>query len=393
MLPPPRIGFRRALRSRPITVVATALLTLSVILTLALESVTAAPPGSKPGGKDAYPHRTVRKKELGWGATSYWLFEPADPQPEMAPVVVLNHGWLGVNPGAYGAWIEHLVRSGKIVIFPRYQADAFTRPSDFLPNVLAAVTDALDVLDTAPGHVRPDRSRFALIGHSAGGNLAAQMAAVAADSRLPKPRALITLMPGEVQPLKEPDLSRIPADTLLVVTVAEDDRVVGDARGREIFTQASAIPLNRKKFVFYRTDLHGTPRLLAHHLSPTAAHADHDTGDGLMRGFQMTKAEVNAFDIAGFWRLADITMDAAFAGKTLDEATEKGAAFRHLGYWSDGRPVERPVVGDDLSLMPRVIPSNGVRLIKLSPDFGFPDLFPKADPGPIADKPGTTTRR
>lgn len=340
-----------------------------------------------------YPHKTVQRKEFGWGATSYWLFEPADPKPESAPVVVFHHGWLAVNPGAYGGWIEHLVRSGKVVIFPRYQTDAFTRPADFLPNTLAAVTDALDVLDAAPGHVRPDRNRFAVIGHSAGGNLAAQLAAVASEARLPKPRAVIALMPGEVQPSREPDLSRIPADTLLVVTVAEDDRVVGDARGREIFTLTRAIPLDRKKFVFYRSDLHGTPRLIAHHLAPTSHHSGLDSGDGLFRGFQINNAEINALDTAGFWRLADATLAAAFAGQTLDEATGGGALFRHLGYWSDGRPVERPVVGDDLSLIPRVIPSNGVRLVKWSPDL--PTLAPADAAGipVIAEKNSTTIKR
>ncbi|HEV3121843.1 MAG TPA: hypothetical protein VGY53_08080, partial [Isosphaeraceae bacterium] len=59
-----------------------------------------------------YPHKRVLAREFGAGEKSYWLFEPDDPMPERAPVVVLNHGWLAVNPGAYGAWIEHLVRQG-----------------------------------------------------------------------------------------------------------------------------------------------------------------------------------------------------------------------------------------------------------------------------------------
>ena len=121
----------------------------------------------------------IKRQEFGRGARSYWLFEPAEPTPGIAPVVVFHHGWFAVNPAAYGAWIEHLVRSGQIVIFPRYQADGLTPAADFLHNALAAVRDAFDVLETSPVHVRPDRRRFALIGHSAGGNLAAQMAAVA----------------------------------------------------------------------------------------------------------------------------------------------------------------------------------------------------------------------
>ncbi len=325
---------------------------------------------------DVYPHKAVQRKEYGGGARSYWLFEPADPAPASAAVVVFNHGWLAVNPGAYGAWIDHLVRSGNVVIFPRYQTDAFTKPADFLPNTLAAITDALDVLHTAPGHVRPAPDQFALIGHSAGGNLAVQIAAVASEMKLPRPRAVLAMMPGEVQPSKEPKLDRIPAETLLVVAVAEDDLIVGDGRAREIFTEASAIPLTHKKYILYRSDFHGTPRLVAHHLAVTAAHAEFDTGDALLRGFQMNQAEVNAFDRAGFWRLADVTLQAAFADRSLDEATSRGELFRHLGYWSDGRAVERPIVGDDLSQIPRVFPTRGVRLIKWTPpEFTFPSLL------------------
>lgn len=335
------------------------------VLTAATLLTPASTLGDDAHAKSAtLPHKSVSRQEFGSGARSYWLFEPAEPRPDSAPVVVFNHGWLAVNPGAYGAWIEHLAQTGHIVIFPRYQTDMTTRPADFLPNALHAVRDAFVVLDSSHKHIRPDRKRFALIGHSAGGNLAAQMAAVAVENGLPEPRAVVALMPGEVAPMAEPSLARIPANTLLVVVAAEDDRVVGDVRARQIFAGATAVPKERKKYVLYLSDLHGSPRLIADHLAPTAALTGFDTGDGFLRGFQMTRAELNAFDYAGFWRIADITIQAAFLGRTLDEATDRGALFRHLGYWSDGRAVERPIVGDDLSAIPRVFPTNGLRLIK-----------------------------
>jgi acetyl esterase/lipase len=334
-------------------------------------------PRQPPAPGYSYAHKAIKRQEFGSGARSYWLFEPAQPTPASAPVIVFHHGWYAYNPAAYGAWIEHLVRSGQIVIFPRYQADRLTPPSDFLANALSAVHDALDVLETSPVHIRPDRRRFALIGHSAGGNLAAQMAAVALDNNLPLPRAVVAVMPGEVVPSRDPSLAKIPATTLLVVAAAEDDRIVGDLRAREIFAEATAIPLARKKYVLFRTDLHGW--LVADHFAPTAASRGLNNGEGLLLNLQFSRARVDAFDWAGFWRLADITIQAGFLGLTLDEATDHGTLFRHLGYWSDGRPVSPPIVGDDLATIPRVIPGNGLRLFKwLPPDFLFPD--PAVDP-------------
>jgi dienelactone hydrolase len=351
-------------------------LAFSLLLPWATVSVSPACAGDdRPGGlgrgehEPETPHQGVKRFEIGQGPRSYVIFEPEKPKPEgAAPVVVFLHGWFAVNPGFYGAWIDHLVRNGQIVIFPRYQNDVGTMPHDFLPNALAAIRDALAVLHDGVGHVRPDANRFVLIGHSAGANLAAQIAAVSADptADIPAPRAVITMMPGEILPLRVPSLSEIPAKTLLMVVVGDEDLVVGDLRGRQIFTEATAIPRSRKRFIVFRSDRHGFPPLIAEHNAPTGAHAKLDNGEGIFRLFQLSLCDVNAFDRAGFWRMADLTILAAFSGKTLDDVTRDHEQFRHLGYWSDGRKVNPPIVGDDLSAIPRVIPTNGLRLFPRS---------------------------
>jgi pimeloyl-ACP methyl ester carboxylesterase len=349
----------------------------SLILTLAMacdlrggDDPGAIPGDSKRAQPDTEPpHRTMKRFEIGIGPKSYWLFEPADPMPEgRAPVVVFLHGWFAVNPGFYGAWIDHLVHDGRIVIFPRYQNDVGTLPQDFLPNALAAIHDALGVLHDGVGHVRPDPARFVMIGHSAGGNLAAQIAAAASDPHadLPQPQALILLMPGEIIPMREPSLSRISEKTLLVVVVGEEDVVVGDLRGRQIFAEADSIPKARKRFILFRSDRHGSPPLIAEHTAPTGVHPRLDNGEGLFRSLQLSLGDVNALDHAGFWRIADVTMEAAFNGKTLDDATRDEERFRHLGFWSDGRRVNPPLVGTDLNAIPRVIPGNGLRIFPWS---------------------------
>jgi acetyl esterase/lipase len=316
------------------------------------------------------PHQAVKRYEIGVGPRSYWLFEPDRPRPERAPVVVFLHGWFAVNPGFYGAWIEHLVRHGSIVIFPRYQNDIGTLPQDFLPNALAAVKDGLGALALGVEHVRPDIRRFVLIGHSAGGNLAVHIAALASDpnSDVPLPRALVVVMPGEVVPVRQRgfSLDRISASTLLLIVVGEEDLVVGDLRARQIFTEATAIPRARKRYVLFRSDRHGYPPLVADHGAPTGVNHRLDTGDGIFRALQRSLGEVNAFDRAGFWRMADLTIEAAFDGKTLDDAAKDLERFRHLGYWSDGRRVIPPIVGDDLTAIPRVVPGNGLKIFPFS---------------------------
>ncbi len=274
------------------------------------------------------------------------------------------HGWFAVNPAFYGAWIDHLVRSGRSVVFPRYQNDLDTLPKDFLPNAMAATRDALGVLEAGAKHVSPDLERLAFIGHSAGGNLAAQIAAIASDPHagLPRPKLVAALMPGEVIPSREPRLDRIPASTLLLVAVGEDDILVGDLRGRQIFTQASAIPRSRKRFLLFRSDRHGFPPLIAEHTAPTGANRRLDTGEGVFRTFQLSLGEVNALDRAGFWRIVDVAITTAFANQTFDEAIRDQERFTHLGFWSDGRKVIPPLISDNLSSIPRVILPNGIRV-------------------------------
>jgi hypothetical protein len=108
--------------------------------------------------------------------------------------------------------------------------------------------------------------------------------------------------------------------------------------------------------------------VIADHFAATAGLASIDSGEGFLRARQMSQATTDLLDRYGFWRMTDLTLDAAFSGLTLDEATQKGFLFRDLGRWSDGQPVLPPLSGDDLSAIPRVFPTNGVRVLPWSAD-------------------------
>lgn len=327
-------------------------------------------------------HEAMVALSFGEGPRSYWLFEPSEPRPEgPAPVVVFCHGWMSTNPGLYGAWIAHLTRRGHVVIYPRYQDDWSTPPADFLPNALEAVRDALVVLETAPGHVRPDRSRFVLVGHSAGGNLAAQLAALASELGLPEPKALACILPGEVLPAAGPDFGLIPSTTALVVAACEEDMIVGDGRARQIFLGASAIADDHKEFILLRSDRKADPPLVADHAAATGGLGWLDNGEGPFRALQMDLATVDRLDTAVLWKAVDLAIEAGFNGKKLDDLTMRGARFQFLGQRGDGLPIRPPLVDDDLARIPRVVPAHGLRLVQWPSTFFEPLSRPERSLG------------
>jgi len=346
-----------------------------------------APPGqpaSGPGGSD-YRHAAVRESKHGRGGTEYHLFEPAEPAPANAPVIVFLHGWTAIDPWLYGAWIEHLTKRGNIVIHCRYQESALTPPGFFTPNCVAAVKAALEEL-SRPGHVRPDTGRFAIAGHSVGGLLTVNLAAVCAEHGLPEPRALLSVQPGRSMktgrgfgvPLA--NLANLPGKALLLCITGERDTVCGEADARRILAESTAIPAERKNLVILTEDRHGSPALTGSHLAPNSPPADPPeapVADGSLKrpspdillaaaagdfaparaflatpeGRQWRRQEFsrvplseafdppNAQDFA-LWRMFDRLCEAAFTGRITVDALGVSPRALHMGQWSDGTVVK-----------------------------------------------------
>src|ERR1051325_10115830 len=218
-------------------------------------------PASGPGGSQ-YSHTSVIKNHYAKGGQESWIFEPDSPKPRSAPVIVFLHGWGGMNPLYYGAWLDHLVKRGNIVIYPRYQANLLTPIRDFLPNTLHAIQDAISRLQTEPGHVSPDLKKFAAVGHSLGGLRAANPAALASESNLPRVSAVMSVEPGITDaPINVPlaDLKKIPADTLLLALAGDEDTLVRDTDAKRIYYESTRIPARNKDFITLVSDTHGTP--------------------------------------------------------------------------------------------------------------------------------------
>ena len=274
-------------------------------------------PARGPGGSD-YEHRSVRETEHGEGGTQYWIIEPAQPVPKSAPLVIFLHGWTAVTPDTYRGWVNHLAKRGNIVVYPRYQARMLSPATEFFPNTVEAVHDALAEL-AKPGHVKPDMERVALVGHSAGGVQTANYAALAVSENLPVPKAAMIVEPGQgrnggIRIIPMEDCGKFPATLKLIVMVGDADGLVGEGTARVIWRDTKHV--TERAFITLRSDAHGTPPLRADHLAPIG----------------WSRAATDALDWLGMWRTFDALMDAAFSGKPL-------AVDENMGAWSDGVPV------------------------------------------------------
>lgn len=299
------------------------------------------PGGAKPA------HTSVIQHMCGDGATRYWLYEPDAPKPASAPVVIFIHGWTAMNPAIYGAWIDHIVKRGNIVIFPIYQATLLTPPVDFTPNAIASVQDALARLQTEPDHVKPELDHLAAVGHSVGGLLVANLAALAKESALPQIKAVMSTEPGKTNtgngrtfvPLA--DMSKIPSSTLLLAVTGDKDTLVKTDDALRIFHESTNITPGNKNYVYVRSDSHGVPALAATHLAPVAPDLAYNTANGPTTRPVLRNAGVmiDALDYYAFWKLFDGLCDAAFYGTHREYALGNSPEQRFMGKWSDGRPV------------------------------------------------------
>lgn len=212
------------------------LIVLGVLVTALGDGGDVSPRPVTPAGRFV-PVGGVRV-DVGSGVRGAAIFRPRlDGAPGPAPVVVFIHGWRAVDPSWYGLWIAHLVGEGDTVIYPAYQRSPFSDLTRPLSNTFAGLRAAFADVDVAPG-------RLVVVGHSAGGALAADYAALARSAGLPQPAAVFCVYPGRpasaagVQ-LAIVDARRIPAGTRVLALAGAGDRLVGDRVARQIVRTAT----------------------------------------------------------------------------------------------------------------------------------------------------------
>lgn len=309
-------------------------------------------PAAGPGGGD-YVHAKVNSARFGDGGDQYWLFQPADPEPAEAPVVVFLHGFGGIEPRSYGSWIQHIVRKGHIVIYPRYQASLLSPIAEMQDNALRAVLSAWEKLNSE-GSVRPRSDKMAWVGHSFGGILATNLSAAFEVNGLPQPGALMLVQPAGTRQLEVASLEGLPDDTLALLILGDADNLVTEAGVGPYIDRLLDLPGGNVEMITIRSDDRGPTPLVADHLSPLAVDPTFppdSSGSAAKRTrwgrrkwqirgqLPQVDAPPDALDFYGYWKLLDGLLDASFRGKNREFALGNTPEQRFMGRLSNGAAV------------------------------------------------------
>jgi pimeloyl-ACP methyl ester carboxylesterase len=230
----------------------------------------------------------------------------------------------------YKAWIEHLVKHGNIVVYLRYQLGYNIGVRYATSNAIQAVKKTITILQNGD-HVQPDLDKFAIVGHSLGGDITAEMAVLAEENGLPRPKAIMPVQPFIRNGTMIKNFHDILATTLLLVVVGENDTIAGNSSEKMIFSTSDQIPLNQKDFIIQRTDRYGSPALVVDHFAPICI---------------PNSSWVDAMDYYSTWKLFDALTVYAFYGTNHEFCLDNTPEQHFIWYWSDGTPVKELTVTD-----------------------------------------------
>lgn len=231
------------------------------------------------GGGTSYPKTATVEGPIVRGsdpAKGVWLFQPAGKPKRM---IIFFHGQGGpeeATPANHRAWIDHMVKQGAVVVYPRYEQDY---AASVLGSAIAGVKTANEKLGT------PDLPVLA-IGYSRGGALAVEYAAASAGKGAPVPDIIESINTVSFGEQTHPtDLRPLAHNTTLALIVSDQDQLgVQGARGLLARLRKAAFPGGNIELNVARS--HGTftaDHLAPLELSPNAQRAYWDPTDALVK--------------------------------------------------------------------------------------------------------------
>ncbi len=288
-------------------------------------------------------YRSAEGAYIFWPAASAKTQDLGTTVPDSLGLVVFTHGYGGLNPLNYGAWLRHIIEQGNVVIYPRYQRNLYIpRSTAFAKTVSVGLASALAWLGQSSN--LPVQLRDPIyVGHSYGGVLTAYLLASQDSLGLPPAFGAVLAAPGtsRLKGSRLESYASIDTSTQIIIVSHAGDELVGDEFAKLVFETVDAstpilwLPQEREE--------HGEERLGQGHNECYALDEAFDTG---YRNFTTKRALRIAceddLDRQLYWPLVD-EMLLARQESRMHTALKTRAGEFALGQWSDGT-LRRPVV-------------------------------------------------
>lgn len=294
-------------------------------------------------------HAGFTKTKYGTTITDcYWIYEPQNPKPDSAPVVVFWHGTSSQTdidslPIGQELFMQHICKKGYTVIFPLYQYGGQTLPGvQQISNGAAVVNLALTELTNGAGHVAPAHAedgslQFGAVGISRGGGMTLNVATYHDTLNLPSFKALCAFVPGAGQAMDGIDSST------KVLVVNGEDNTLNFAESQQAFDSLYHIPCYNKHLIQINSDHNGLPDLTAEH---NFAGSGADWQDSI---------RLNYLDFYGSWKLAVALLNCTFYGQECNYCLGNDTLITYMGTRSSGNPVNPASIMDTCGSAPSLI--------------------------------------
>jgi hypothetical protein len=245
---------------------------------------------------------------------SVYLYQPSGSQlprtggtcqDSSRPVVFFAHGWGANDPSVYSTVIDTFVSNGFIVVYPQ-DTDAHN------PALVLEQLDSGFVAGVTSMTTRGDLTRVGFVGHSEGAGDSLALAQDGAGRGWGSAAFWVAMMNPAFGNGLAPGPISLPANTRLIMIAGDDDRVVDNQIGIELFDSVQ-LPATQKTYVLIQSASKYGTTLDAGHLMP-----------------------VNTVNTLGFY--GDIkNMDATWSCSL--NGTSCNADLTYMGVWGNTNPV------------------------------------------------------
>ncbi len=300
-------------------------------------------------------YRDIAVDAVGTGETRAYVFRPEARSLTGLPLVLFMHGWRGTNPKNFGGLIDLLVRSGAVVIYPVYQAEGETSsPQKITANAAQGIRAALDKLQQSHPQL-VDEEKTLYWGFSMGASISTNFAIRHNELRIPAPRAVVLVAPGDAYHVvhgaeSAPTVARlelIPPTLPIFLVSGAADTSIGVPTARAWAARLCHMPRSHRTLLMLPSHSDGCQQISSAHGSPGAPDSRFDFPDATATvpariagrdGFE-SSGSLNVLDFYGYWRITMAMFDYVAGGPYPTALfTPKSPENRFLGVWPSGKP-------------------------------------------------------